>query len=123
VGNSVAAALTGTAGASITAAAELQRCGSGGGGGIKAASKPFSKLFQISACFRQAFPKKALVVLCDFKGLQGSQAIKSSKFFAFADHPFAHIRDAPTPHSAARWGYRFQTANREFQILVLRTAL
>ena len=30
----------------------------------------FSKHFQISACFRQAFPKKALAVLWDFKGLQ-----------------------------------------------------
>jgi hypothetical protein len=29
------------------------------GGGIVAASKPFSKLFQISAGFRQGFPKKA----------------------------------------------------------------
>ena len=32
----------------------------------------FSKLFQISAGFRQGFPKKALAVLWDFKGLQGS---------------------------------------------------
>src|SRR5271155_5508871 len=66
-----------------TAAAGRQRCGSGGGGGIKAASKPFSKLFQISGCFRQAFPKKALAVLWDFKGLQGfvGHKVPLSKFF------------------------------------------
>jgi hypothetical protein len=74
-----------------TAAAGRQRCGSGGGGGIKAASKPFSKLFQISGCFRQAFPKNALAVLWDFKGLQGSQAIKY-RFPNFSPRrpPFAH---------------------------------
>jgi hypothetical protein len=90
----------------------------------RAASKPFSKLFQISGCFRQAFPKKALAVLWDFKGLQGSQAIKY-RFPNFSPRrpPFAHIPDAPAPHSAARRGYRFQTANRDFRILVLGTAL
>jgi hypothetical protein len=84
----------------------------------------FSKLFQISACFRQAFPKKALAVLWDFKGLQGSQAISCAfQIFRPRRPPFAHIPDAPTPHSAARRGYRFQTANRDSQILVLGTAL
>jgi hypothetical protein len=79
-----------------TAAAGRQRCGSGGGGGIKTASKPFSKLFQISGCFRQAFPKKALAVLWDSKGLQGSQAIKSAfQIFRPRRPPFAHIPDAP----------------------------
>ncbi len=99
-----------------------QRCGSGGGG-IKAASKPLSKLFQISGCFRQSFPTKALAVLWDFKGLQGSQAKKYRlPNFSSPPAPFAHIPNAPTPHSAARRGYRFRTANRDFQILVLRTA-
>jgi hypothetical protein len=39
--------------------------GGGGSGEIKAASK----LFQIAVCFLQAFPKKALAVLWDFRGL------------------------------------------------------
>ena len=43
------------------------------GGGIKAPSKPFSKLLQNSRVSLQAFPNKALAVLCDFKGLQGFQ--------------------------------------------------
>ena len=65
----------------------------------------FSKLFQISACFRQAFPKKALAVLWDFKGLQVSQAIKYRfQIFRPRRPSFAHIPDAPTPHSAARRG-------------------
>src|SRR5271155_3091001 len=42
-------------------------------GGIKAPSKPFSKLFQNSRVWLQAFPNKALAVLWDFKGLQGFQ--------------------------------------------------
>jgi len=41
------------------------------GGGIKAPSKPFSKLLQNSRVLLQAFPNKALAVLWDFKGLQG----------------------------------------------------
>jgi hypothetical protein len=40
------------------------------GGGIKAPSKPFSKLLQNSRVLLQAFPNKALVVLWDFNGLQ-----------------------------------------------------
>src|SRR5271168_1240734 len=43
------------------------------GGGIKAPSKPFSKLLQNSRVLLQAFPNKALAVLWDFKGLQGFQ--------------------------------------------------
>ena len=43
------------------------------GGGIKAPSKPFSKLLQKSRVLLQAFPKKSLAVLWDFKGLQGFQ--------------------------------------------------
>src|ERR1700693_2489680 len=41
--------------------------------GRATASKLFSKLFQISAVFLQAFPKKALAVLWDFNGLQDFQ--------------------------------------------------
>src|ERR1700733_5685779 len=40
------------------------------GGGIKAPSKPFSKLLQNSRVLLQAFPNKSLAVLWDFKGLQ-----------------------------------------------------
>src|SRR5271156_993106 len=40
------------------------------GGGIKAPSKPFSKLLQNSRVLLQAFPNKALAVLWDFNGLQ-----------------------------------------------------
>ena len=43
------------------------------GGGIKAPSKPFSKLLQNSRVLLQAFPKKSLAVLWDFRGLQGFQ--------------------------------------------------
>ena len=45
----------------------------------------FSKLFQISACFLQTFPKKSLAVLLDFKGLQGSQTEKAP-FEIFSRH-------------------------------------
>jgi hypothetical protein len=40
------------------------------GGGIKAPSKPFSKLLQNSRVLLQAFPNKSLAVLWDFNGLQ-----------------------------------------------------
>src|SRR3984957_10428991 len=43
------------------------------GGGIKAPSKPFSKLLQNSRVLLQAFPNKSLAVLWDFNGLQGLQ--------------------------------------------------
>ena len=43
------------------------------GGGIKAPSKPFSKLLQKSRVLLQAFPKKSLAVLWDSKGLQAFQ--------------------------------------------------
>jgi hypothetical protein len=43
------------------------------GGGIKAPSKPLSKLLQNSRVSLQAFPNKVLAVLWDFKGLQGFQ--------------------------------------------------
>src|SRR6202795_4819718 len=53
------------------------------GGGIKAPSKPFSKLLQNSRVSLQAFPKKSLAVLWDFKGLQGFQ----TSFDAFQIFP------------------------------------
>src|SRR5271163_848126 len=43
------------------------------GGGIKAPSKPFSKLLQNSRVSLQAFPNKTLAILWDCKGLQGFQ--------------------------------------------------
>src|SRR5277367_874846 len=63
------------------------------GGGIKAPSKPFSKLFQKSRVLLQAFPKKSLAVLWDFKGLQGFQ----TSFDAF------QIFLLSRPFSAAFW--------------------
>jgi hypothetical protein len=65
-------------------------------GGIKAPSKPFSKLLQKSHVLLQAFPKKALAVLCDFKGLQGFQ----TSFDAF------QIFRLRPPLSAAFWTRR-----------------
>src|SRR5271155_537416 len=53
------------------------------GGGIKATSEPFSKLLQKSRVLLQAFPKKSLAVLWDFKGLQGFQ----TSFDAFQIFP------------------------------------
>jgi hypothetical protein len=44
-----------------------------------APSKPFSKLLQKSRVLLQAFPKKSLAVLGDFKGLQDFQ----TSFHAF----------------------------------------
>jgi len=72
------------------------------GGGIKAPSKPFSKLLQKSRVLLQAFPKKSLAVLWDFKGLQGFQP----SFDAFQIFPhqlplFGRILDAAGPHSTA----------------------
>src|SRR5271167_744172 len=62
-------------------------------GGIKAPSKPFSKLLQNSRVSLQAFPNKALAVLWDFNGLQGFQ----TSFDAFQ---IFHLRP---PFSAAFW--------------------
>jgi hypothetical protein len=62
-------------------------------GGIKAPSKPFSKLLQKSRVWLQTFPNKALAVLWDFKGLQGFQTF----FDAFQ---IFHLRP---PFSAAFW--------------------
>jgi hypothetical protein len=62
------------------------------GGGIKAPSKPFSKLLQNSRVLLQAFPNKALAVLWDFKGLQGFQtAFDAFKIFHLGPPPFGRI--------------------------------
>jgi hypothetical protein len=62
------------------------------GGGIKAPSKPFSKLLQNSRVLLQAFPNKALVVLWDFKGLQGFQtSIDAFQIFRPGPSPFSRI--------------------------------
>jgi hypothetical protein len=58
-----------------------------------APSKPFSKLLQKSRVLLQAFPKKSLAVLWDFKGLQGFQ----TPFDAF------QIFLLQPPFSAAFW--------------------
>jgi hypothetical protein len=53
---------------------DLRRLREGTGSGeIKADLQVISKLFQISACFLQTYPNKALAVLWDFNGLQGFQ--------------------------------------------------
>jgi hypothetical protein len=62
-------------------------------GGIKALSKPFSKLLQKSRVLLQTFPNKALAVLWDFKGLQGFQT-------SFDGVQIFHLRP---PFSAAFW--------------------
>ena len=62
------------------------------GGGIKAPSKPFSKLLQKSRVLLQAFPKKTLAVLWDFKGLQGFQtSFDAFQIFRFGPPPFGRI--------------------------------
>ena len=62
------------------------------GGGIKAPSKPFSKLLQNSRVSLQAFPNKALAVLWDFKGLQGFQtSIDAFQIFRPGPPPFGRI--------------------------------
>ena len=62
------------------------------GGGIKAPSKPFSKLLQNSRVSLQAFPNKALAVLWDFKGLQGFQtSFDAFQIFRLQPPPFGRI--------------------------------
>ena len=80
-------------------------------------SPSFSK-FQV--VFAKLFQRKLWRFCGISRGCKRSQAIKY-RFPNFPPRrpPFAHIPDVPTPHSAARRGYRFQTANRDFQILVL----
>src|SRR5271154_168712 len=79
------------------------RRGIAGGGKdreIKASPSFFSKLFQIHAVLLQAFPKKALAVLCDFRGLQGSQTRGVlSKFFLSHQPPFDRVSGVIAPHS------------------------
>ena len=60
------------------------------GGGIKAPSKPFSKLLQNSRVLLQAFPNKSLAVLWDFKGLQGFQTLFDAfQIFRLGPPPFS----------------------------------
>ncbi|MFZ0204653.1 MAG: hypothetical protein WAL59_00745 [Roseiarcus sp.] len=64
------------------------------GGGIKAPSKPFSKLLQNSRVLLQAFPNKSLAVLWDFKGLQGFQTpFDAFQIFRLGPPPFCRIAD------------------------------
>jgi hypothetical protein len=77
------------------------------GGGIKASSKPFSKLLQKSHVLLQAFPKKSLAVSWDFKGLQGFQtSFDAFQIFRLQPPLFGRILDAAGPHSAASLGAR-----------------
>jgi hypothetical protein len=75
--------------------------GAVGGGGIKAASKAFLQASPNLACFVQAFPNKALVILWDFNGLQG-QKTKRFRLQIFSSRPphFSRILDAVAPVSA-----------------------
>src|SRR5271168_235116 len=67
---------------------------------IEASPSFFSKLFQIHAVLLQAFPKKALAVLCDFRGLQGSRTKRAlSKFFLPHRPPFDRVLGVIAPHS------------------------
>ena len=76
------------------------------GGGMKAPSKPFTKLLQKSRVLLQSFPNKSLAVLWDFKGLQGFQT-SFDAFQIFLLQPlFGRILDAAGPHSAASLGAR-----------------
>jgi hypothetical protein len=68
--------------------------------GRAAASKLFSKPFQIWAVFLQAFPKKALAVLWDFKGLQGFQT-QSVLFQIFC---FLLGLEEPVARRPDQWG-------------------
>jgi hypothetical protein len=62
------------------------------GGGIKAPSKPFSKLLQNSRVLLQAFPNKSLAVLWDFRGLQGFQTpFDAFQIFRLGPPPFCRI--------------------------------
>ena len=62
------------------------------GGGIKAPSKPFSKLLQKSRVWLQAFPNKALAVLWDFNGLQAFQTpFDAFQIFRLRPTAFGHI--------------------------------
>src|SRR6202050_2536592 len=62
------------------------------GGGIKAPSKPFSKLLQNSRVLLQAFPNKSLAVLWDFNGLQVFQTpFDAFQIFRLGSPPFCRI--------------------------------
>ena len=54
------------------------------------------------ACLFQAFPKKSLTVLWDFKGLQGFQtSFDAFQIFLLQPPVFGRILDAAEPHSSA----------------------
>src|ERR1700675_346892 len=70
-----------------------------------APSKPFSKLLQKSRVLLQAFPKKSLAVLWDFKGLQGFQtSFDAFQIFLLQPPLFGRILDAARPHSESASG-------------------
>ena len=75
------------------------------GGGIKAPSKPFSKLLQNSRVLLQAFPNKSLAVLCDFNWLQVFQT-PFAAFQIFRLRPPAFGRILP--------GFTMQFSRRRF---------
>jgi hypothetical protein len=75
------------------------------GGGIKAPSKPFSKLLQNSRVLLQAFPNKSLAVLWDFNGLQVFQT-PFDAFQIFRLRPPAFGRILP--------GFTMQFSRRRF---------
>jgi hypothetical protein len=99
------------------------------GGGIKAPSKPFSKLLQKSRVLLQAFPNKSLAVFWDFRGLQGFQTSFDVFQIFLLRPPFSAVfLDAAGPHSAASLGARpaarrrnasddFSLASSDFKVL------
>jgi hypothetical protein len=74
----------------------------------------FSKLFQIQHVSVQAFPKKALAVLWNFKGLQASKTtFDVSPNFLWVAPPFRRIPDTAALYSAvSRRVARSRTAVR-----------
>jgi len=89
------------------------------GGGIKAPSKPFSKLLQNSRVLLQAFPNKALAVLWDFKGLQGFQtSFDAFQIFRLGPPPFGRILPDFTMQFS-RWRFHRGAATQIERILNL----
>jgi hypothetical protein len=89
------------------------------GGGIKAPSKPFSKLLQNSRVLLQAFPNKPLAVLWDFKGLQGFQtSFDAFQIFRLGPPPFGRILPDFTMQFS-RWRFHRGAATQIERILNL----
>jgi hypothetical protein len=89
------------------------------GGGIKAPSKPFSKLLQNPRVLLQAFPNKALAVLWDFKGLQGFQtSFDAFQIFRLGVPPFGRILPDFTMQ-LSRWRFHRGATTRIERILNL----